>query len=179
MKDSFVIPLNGLTPGRTEFRRKVGKEFFESFDNAEILDSDVDVLITVEKSNRYIGVDVDLKGHVTVSCDRCLEDLDLPVEASPKFSVKFGNGSATGEDLKEGDREIIMLPDSNADLDLSQIVYDFINISLPMQRVHADGGCNPEMLKFLGGQNEPESAEAAENNPFAALKELFDENNNI
>ena len=173
MKDSFVIPLNGLTPGRTEFRRKVGKEFFESFDNSEILDSDVDVLVTVEKSNRYLGVDVDLKGHVTVACDRCLEDLDLPVEASPKFSVKFGSvSSASEEDLREGDREIIMLPDSHADLDLGQIVYDFINISLPMQRVHADGGCNPETLKFLNGRNEGNTE--GSDSPFASLKGLFD-----
>ena len=173
MKDTFVIPLNGLTPGRTEFRRKVGKEFFESFDNTEILGSDVDVLVTVEKSNRYIGVDVDLKGHVTVSCDRCLEDLDLPVEASPKFSVKFGgDASASEEDLKEGDREIILLPDSNADLDLGQIVYDFINISLPMQRVHEDGGCNPEALKYLNGRNERKTEDA--DSPFASLKGLFD-----
>ena len=171
MKDSFVIPMNGLTPGRTEFRRKVGKEFFESFDNTEILDSDVDVLITVEKSNRYIGVDVDLKGHVTVSCDRCLEDLDLPVEASPKFSVKFG-ASPSEEDLMEGDREIIMLPDSNTDLDLGQIVYDFINISLPLVRVHADGGCNPEALKYLNGRNEGKTE--GSDSPFASLKGLFD-----
>ena len=90
MKDSFVIPMNGLTPGRTEFRRKVGKEFFESFDNTEILDSDVDVLITVEKSNRYIGVDVDLKGHVTVSCDRCLEDVQVPLELDFDERVQTG-----------------------------------------------------------------------------------------
>ncbi len=174
MKDDFVIPVNGLAPGRTEFRWKVGKEFFESFDNSEILDSDVDVCATIEKSNRYIGLDVDLKGHVTVSCDRCLEDLDLPVAATPKFSVKFGKGApAPEEDPKEGEREILMLPDSDADLDLGQIVYDFVNISLPLQRVHEDGKCNPEVMKFLNGRNEGK-AEGLDDSPFASLKGLFD-----
>ena len=171
MKDDFVIPMNGLAQGRTVIRRRVGKTFFESFDNSDILASDVEVVVTVEKSGRYIGVDVDVEGNVTVSCDRCLEDLVLPVSASPKFSVKFGAEASAAEDPQEGEREVIMLPGSDADLDLSQIVYDFICVSLPMQRVHGEGGCNPEVLKYLGDGDKREAVET--DNPFAALKELL------
>ena len=167
----YTLPLNGLAQGRTVFDWKAGKEFFEAFDNADILSSALDVHVTVEKSGRYIGIDLDIEGYVTVPCDRCLEDLDLPVEASPKFSVKFG-ASPSEEDLMEGDRGIIMLPDSNTDLDLGQIVYDFISISLPLVRVHADGGCNPEALKYLNGRNEGKTE--GSDSPFASLKGLFD-----
>ena len=170
----YTLPLNGLAQGRTEFDWKAGKEFFEAFDNAEILSSALDVHVTVEKSGRYIGIDLEIEGNVTVPCDRCLEDLVLPVSVAPRFSVKFGEApEEQAEDPKEGEREILYLPSSDADLDLSQIVYDFVSISLPLQRVHPEGQCNPETVKYLGGGEDAPGAEA-DSNPFAALKGLFD-----
>ena len=57
MNDNFIIPLNGLAAGETRFSWHAGKEFFDSFENTEILDADVDIEVRVEKSGRYLGVD--------------------------------------------------------------------------------------------------------------------------
>ena len=56
MSESFIIPLNGLTAGRSEFSRMVGKEFFESFENSEIIDAELEVRAAVEKSGRYTAL---------------------------------------------------------------------------------------------------------------------------
>ena len=110
---------------------------------------------------------------MTVACDRCLEDLQLPVEAHPAFSVKFGEEASSEEEMREGSREILFLSASDAELDLSQAIYDYVCLSLPMQRVHAEGECNPDTVRFLG--QEPVNEEAGDtNSPFAALKGLFD-----
>ena len=159
MKDDFVVPLNGLAQGRNEFRRSAGKEFFDRFENSEILDADLSVTVSVEKSGRFTGVDCEIEGHVTVSCDRCLEDLQLSVNTGFKLSVKFGPATPGAEPgasglETEGDREIVILPESDTDLDLSQVVYDYVCLSLPVQRVHEEGGCNPDAVKYL---NSPES----------------------
>ena len=69
MNEEFIIPLNGLTAGKNEFSVHAGKEFFDSFENDEIFDADLQVRILVEKSGRYIGVDCDVEGEVTVECD--------------------------------------------------------------------------------------------------------------
>ena len=133
----------------------------------------VEVEARAVKSGHYIGVDLDIQGHVTVACDRCLEDLQLPVEAHPAFSVKFGEEASSEEEMREGSREILFLSASDAELDLSQAIYDYVCLSLPMQRVHAEGECNPDTVRFLG--QEPVNEEAGEtNSPFAALKGLFD-----
>ena len=84
----FIVPLNGLASGRTPFRWHAGGQFFSGFENSEILDADLVVDVVVEKSGRYVGVDVDIDGTVVVACDRCLGDLELPVSVSPSFSVK-------------------------------------------------------------------------------------------
>ncbi|MBQ6244722.1 MAG: DUF177 domain-containing protein [Bacteroidales bacterium] len=68
-----------------------------------------------------------IAGSVTVACDRCLEDLVIPVETSFEESYT---------------------PESD-ELDLRQDVYDFVCISLPLQRVHPEGECNQETTKYL------------------------------
>ena len=168
----YIIPLNGWAAGEREYRWRADIKFFQKFDNAEILDADVEVVAKAVKSGHYIGVDLDVQGNVTVPCDRCLEDLTLPVEAHPSFSVKFGGAVSSEEEMREGSREILFLDSADTDLDLSQVIYDYVCLSLPMQRVHAEGECNPDTVKFLC--QEPVNEEAAEtNSPFAALKGLL------
>ena len=170
----YIIPLNGWAAGERKYRWQAGIKFFQTFDNAEILDAAVGIEARAVKSGHYIGIDLDIRGTVTVPCDRCLEDLTLPVEAYPAFSVKFGEGEASGEEIREGSREILLVSASDTDLDLSQVIYDYVCLSLPMQRVHAEGECNPDTVRFLG--QEPGDEEAGdENSPFAALKGLFEE----
>ena len=100
--------------------------------------------------------------------------MKLPVEAHPSFSVRFGEEVASEEQMREGTREILFLSATDADLDLGQVIYDYVCLALPMQRVHAEGECNPETVRFLS--QEPQNEEAGDtNSPFAALKGLFDE----
>lgn len=173
----FVIPLNGLTVGKTHFRWQAEGQFFSGFENSEILGADLIVEVDVEKSGRYIGVDVFIDGTVVVECDRCLGDLELPVSASPCFSVKFGEESGVDSTAGDGDREIIFLPETDTDLDLSQIVYDYVCTSLPMSRVHEEGECDPDTVKYLSSEDdvEVEESDGPVESPFAALKTLLEE----
>ena len=172
MNDNFIIPLNGLASGESRFSWHAGKEFFEAFENAEILDADLDASVIVEKSGRYLEVDCEIDGTVTVACDRCLEDLEMPVAADILLSVKYGNEESS-EDHQEGEREIVFVPEGEAELDLSQIIYDYVCLSLPMQRHHDEGECNPDALKFLTGGDPVASEEVDASSPFAALKGLI------
>ena len=51
MNDNFIIPLNGLAAGESRFSWHAGKEFFEAFGNAEILDADLDASVVIEKQS--------------------------------------------------------------------------------------------------------------------------------
>ena len=174
MGENFIIPLDGLAAGRKEFFWQAGKEFFESFDNSEILDAELVVRASAEKSGRYVGVDCNVEGTVTVECDRCLDDLPMPVDVEILLSVKFGEAESSDEH-QEGEREVIFVPEDNADLDMSQIIYDYVCLSLPMQRCHEDGECNPEVMSRLVAEPSAGTVETA-SNPFAALKELMGNN---
>ena len=125
------------------------------FGNQDILDASVNVEVKVLKEgSQKVEASIHLSGSVTVQCDRCLEPLAIPVEASPS------------EVFKPGTVEL--------DWDLSQEVYDYTCLAIPLQRVHPDGECNPDTVRYLG-QGEPENEEAVSNSPFAALKGLFED----
>ena len=172
MNDKFIIPLNGLAAGMTEFSWQAGKEFFDSFENSEILDAHLDADVRVEKSGRYIGVDCDVRGEVTVECDRCLDELDMPVDVEIRLSVKYGSEESS-EDPQQGEREVIFIPETDAEMDMSQIIYDYVCLSLPMQRMHDEGECDPEVMKRYGAPLESEVSQEEGQNPFSALKGMF------
>ena len=172
MNDNFIIPLNGLASGETEFSWRAEKEFFEAFGNTEILDADLVVSVIAEKSGRYLGVDCEIDGTVKVECDRCMEDLVIPVSTDVLLSVKYGDEESS-EDHQEGEREILFVPEGDAELDLSQVIYDYVCLSVPMQRHHEEGECNPEAIKHLMWGEHAVSDISEENNPFAALKNLM------
>ncbi len=151
---SIIIPLNDWAAGERKFLSHVGLEFFQKFDNSEILDADVNVEVRVVKEGlRKVEADLHLSGTVTVPCDRCLEPLQVPVEVSPS--------------------EVFTWDTENENWDLSQAVYDYICLSLPLQKVHPEGGCNPDTVRFLSHVERQDEEAATQNSPFAALKGLF------
>ena len=179
MTEEFIIPLNGLKPGKTVFSWHVGADFFREFGNEDILDANLEVRTTVEKSGTYIGIDCNINGMLTVPCDRCMDDVSLPVTSDARLSVKFGSEPTAADEIVVSDeREVVYLPEDEAEMDMSQIIYDFAYLSLPMQRVHKNGECNPNALKYLssaGGKYSEKTDTSSGNNPFAVLKGLMDE----
>ena len=173
MNDTFVIPVSGLAQGATEFRLTAGNAFFASYGNPEILGASVSVTALVRKAGRTVDIDLGMEGHVSVPCDRCLEEVSLPVSANALLRVG-ADGQEEGEEV-DG-REIVLADAPDGGLDLSQVVYDYVCTSLPLHKVHPDGLCNPAAGKFLRHEEDPaERDAAASQNPFAALKNLLKE----
>ena len=123
----FIVKLHALGASVTEYDRTIGREFFESFGAPDILDAALSVAADIVRHGVTVDVECSISGTVTVPCDRCLEPLELPVEVD--FSETYA---------PEGDV-----------LDFSQEVYDYVCTALPMQRVHPEGSCNSETVKFL------------------------------
>lgn len=176
MEDRLTIALNGLAQGKIGFNWSLGEKFFGAFDNQEILDADICVEAVVEKSGRYVGVDCCIRGSVTVPCDRCLDPVKLPIDESVLLSVKFTQGQGEDAVPQTDGREILCLSEEDTELDLSQTVYDYICLAMPMVRVHEDGECNPEVVKYLcddADRTEAEEQPSSMDSPFAALKTLL------
>lgn len=123
----LTIPVHEIGVGAKHYSWHVGKEFFDSFETSEIIDADLEAEAEVSDDGA-VSVKCHVSGNVTVQCDRCLADLVMPVDTS----------------FEDEDHPI----EGNL-VDLRQDIYDYVCISLPLQRVHEEGACDPEVLKFL------------------------------
>lgn len=142
----YSIDIKGLALGTSTQEFKIDGDFFKSYENDVITGADITVTVTVNKSSGWIKVDCNIAGNVDVECDRCLAELRLPVDISAPFTVKFS--SIHQEEGEYGD-DVIVLDSADAELDLSQIIYDYVCLSLPLKKVHPEGECNQEMLEKI------------------------------
>ncbi|NOX47093.1 MAG: DUF177 domain-containing protein [Chlorobi bacterium] len=141
----LLIPFKGLNLGVHQYNWEIDKRFFEEVENSEIHDAKLSVDLKFEKQERMFVLQFAINGHIVVDCDRCLDDLEYPVKIEQTVFVKFGE-----EDLDETE-EIIVIPETDYQFDVSSNIYEFVVLSLPMRKVHGEdenGGslCNIEML---------------------------------
>lgn len=173
----IVIPVRGLPLGESSFRFEIGKEFFQAFDNSFIKDADCSVKVSVIRHQTLLDIVCEIGGFVVVECDRCLEDLTLKVDIEPHLTVGFGTVDV--DETGEVDDDVLVIDRSESELSLDQFVYDYTCLSLPLVKVHPDGKCNPEMLRYISeAQGEAETKDSDTTRPFERLKDLLENKNN-
>lgn len=117
--------------------------YFAHIDGPEVQKGKVNVVLTVKRTARAFELHFQTEGVVSVSCDRCLDDMDISIASSDKLLVKFGQ-----EYAEEGDN-LIVIPESEGGINVAWFMYEFIALALPMKHVHAPGKCNKAVTSKL------------------------------
>mgnify|MGYP000035907304 CR=1 FL=1 len=150
-------------------------EFFKSINAPDIRKGSMHVHLDVRKSAGGFILYFHTWGQVTVPCDRCLDDLELYVDTTNTLKVKFGAEFSDEE-------EVVTIPEEGY-IDIAWFLYEFIVLSLPMQRMHEQGKCNADMMHVLNrhsyheNDNISSSQETEEIDPrWSELKKILDNN---
>ncbi len=173
MGGSYTIGISGLKEGRHKIDFEIDDKFFESFEESEIKEGVLSADIELEKRSSHLDILIRIAGKIKVCCDRCLEMFFYPVESENRILVKFG------KKIDDEDPDIISLSAEDHELDLTQNVYEYIHLALPIKRVHPDdkdgnSTCDPAMLKKL---NELIVEEENDNDPrWDELRKLINDN---
>ncbi|WP_270212549.1 YceD family protein [Phocaeicola coprocola] len=117
-------------------------DFFINIDAPEIQKGKLRVALTVKKSMGVFVLNFHTEGFVVVPCDRCLDDMEIPVDIDDELKVKMG---ATFSD----ENDIVVVPEEDGYINVAWFIYEFIALSLPMKHVHAPGKCNKAMMGAL------------------------------
>ncbi|PLW98673.1 MAG: DNA-binding protein [Marinilabiliales bacterium] len=146
--DQYRISLSGLKEGAHEYRFDVDDTFFESFEHSEIQRGSVKIDILLHKNPGGYILEFSLSGFIMVQCDRCLEPFNLAVSYETIAYAKLN------EDEDYGDEDSFTLTPGCDELDLSQMIFDYIILSQPLSKIHPDdengnSTCNQEMLGRL------------------------------
>lgn len=170
----YIIQFAGLKEGRHEFEFDVDDLFFEQFESSEIKKGKLSVTVILDKNRQVFEMGFFIKGTVQCICDRCLDELDLPLQYQGKLFFKFG------EESYELTDEIIILSSSEYKVDISQYIYEFIHLALPYRKIHPDingkSGCNSGMIQKLDSLTNNETREKKYNPSWDKLNEIIDKN---
>ena len=144
----YTIPINDLKDGKHQYGFDVADEIFEAFPESEVKKCSIHVDTELIKRGTNIEVFFRLNGKVTVTCDRCLDEFEMPIEN--EGHLFFEQSDEPGEVSDE----LIMISRSESRLDLKQYIYEFISLAIPAQKYHPEdengnSACDPEMLRRL------------------------------
>jgi len=173
----YRIVYQGLAAGRHNFKFDIDDKFFESLEYSEIKKGSLKVNVDLDKKSTFLELDFQIDGWVELTCDRCLEDYNQAVNFEGKLFVKF-------TEMEDNESEdVIILSPNDHELDISHYIYESINLSIPLKRVHPEDEegnytCNPEMLERLGNYNIDEPADEDIDPRWDDLKNLMANNNN-
>lgn len=169
----FEIPYVGLKVGVHKFEYDIDGKFFKHFEDSPIHDCKVRVKLEFEKKETFFILKFFIDGTVKVECDRCLVPFDKEIFGDFTCYIKYGENS----DANDND-EVLYIPRDQTVIDVSQLIYEYINLCLPMQLIHpkkenGEEGCDPEVLKFIANNKAAGKKENEEPDPrWAALKKL-------
>ena len=126
-----------------EYEYLLDNQFFINIGGEDVQKGRVKVTLTVTKHKGFFDFTFVLSGIVIIPCDRCLDDMDFPIETSAHLVVKFG------KDYSEESDEIVVIPESEGIINLAWFLYEFIALAIPIKHVHAPGKCNKQMTSKL------------------------------
>lgn len=136
------IDLKGLMEEETSLEFSLDDDFFAALEGAEVKKGSLHVSVSIRKAAGFYEFLFHTDGQIIIPCDRCLDDMEQPVETDNRLIVKLGS-SYSEED------EIIVVPEDEGILDMSWFIYEFVVLVIPIRHVHAPGKCNPAMTKTL------------------------------
>ena len=140
--DKFRIDLKGMRQSSLQMEYDLDNTFFADIDGQEFQKGAVKAIVNVKNNREVFNFTFAIEGTVVVPCDRCLDEMEIDIEADNLLKVKLGDTYAD-----EG--ETVVIPESEGDINLAWYLYEFIALALPTKHIHAPGKCNADMFNKL------------------------------
>jgi uncharacterized metal-binding protein YceD (DUF177 family) len=130
---TFDIEIIKFKEGHHEIEFKVGDDFFRNFEDNQILEKgELTVRVSLEKGLNVIELTFLITGTVELTCDRSLEVFDYPLEVEEMILYKYGSQE------QEIDEQVFMITRDTPSINVAQLIYEFILLSLPAKKIHPD-----------------------------------------
>lgn len=166
----YKIPFVGLKVGLHRFHFKIDDEFFANFEDSQISGSKISIDVEFDKKMDFFLVKFFVSGFISSTCDRCA--LQYQQELMDDFKVYFKFEDRSPE-LSVDDEEVIFISRNDTHINVGQLIYDFVHLSLPIKMIceknrNNDEFCNQEMKKYFDKKVEPEEIDQR----WSALKKI-------
>ncbi len=141
--NDFIVDLRRMTVDKFSRHYTLSDAFWSASDYEDITGGEINADVEVATVGDDFRVRFQMKGTVSVPCDRCLDDMSLPIAIDESLMVRLANQD------EEVDENLITVDEMRGTLDVSWIMSEMVAVVIPVQHVHEDGGCNPDMIERL------------------------------
>jgi len=170
----FSIPFTGLKLGKHQFDFEIDKSFFDAFEYSLVKDGALKTTLELDKQETMLILNFHIWGTIQLNCDKCLAEFGQPIDIKERQIVKFAE-----DELESDDLEIIVLNRKESEIDVSEMIYEFINVAIPYinncEQAGTNQKCDPEMLatlEKLASGNAEQEEEKTDDPRWEALKKL-------
>lgn len=161
----FKLPLKSMPIGSQEFDYHLDKQFFINMESSDVHGADLNVRLTVENRGEMYDLTFVITGEVTLICDRCLDNMQHEIDTTYHITVKYG------ADYNDDTDDLLEIPESDNYLNVSYLIYDTVELAIPLKHVHAPGKCN----RAMSGKLNKHRARIADDEENEMEEEILDE----
>ena len=140
--NAYIIDLNALQTDVCEREYDLDDAFFAREESKDLLGGDCKAKVKLQRRGGSFLLEMQVSGVVRCVCDRCLDEVTIPMDCEETLTVKLGRAVDTDEDIEWVDP-------ADGELDLAWLLYELVEINLPLVIRHQEGECNPQMEELL------------------------------
>ena len=128
----YKINIIGLTNGAHQYNFDIDNSFFEKHPHDDIKGSNCIIELILKKSTYQIVAELNIKGTITLECDRSVEEFKHVLNEQIEVFFKYN------EKNEEIDDTLFHITSTLETLEFEDIFYQSIGISIPMKKIHPD-----------------------------------------
>lgn len=173
---AYDIDVYGLRLGVHKFEFEFSDGLFEVEEDEEeqIVEKGHGICkVTIDKSELLMTLLFEIEGEVELICDRSLEEFNFPLAIKERLILKYG------EELDDSGDEVWVVPYGIQTFNIKRNILEFINVVIPMKRLHPKfGEDDAEGMELIySSEDEIESQEEDIDPRWAALQQLKNSKN--
>ena len=154
---NYIVDLEEVKEGFPEtLSFTLGDAFFSLFKDAPMsqgstVNTDIEI---IQVGLGEYNIEISIDGVLVLPCSRCLADMNLEVSGEDTIKVRFGMDILIGDELVSMTDNLnsafdYTLEDGETQFDLAWSIYEVVALSIPIQHIHPEGECDPEMVDLL------------------------------
>jgi len=142
-----LVRIAGLKDGIHKQVFEIKDEFFEEYENSEVLSGEFCVIATVKINGEDRRITIKINGTVSnLLCDYCAKRIELPISITSNYLIK------KSENKEESIDEIIFVQANQHQININQLIFEMVTFSIPSKRFHQEDGeisCDEQILSLL------------------------------
>jgi len=144
---NYNIRISGVKDGNHEYFFNIDSLFFESFVDPDVTNSQIKVYSTLLKDGNKLKLSLKIEGEIyNLVCDLCASSMIVSIQNSISVLLQENEGEMDDTD------EILYIQPNQHEIDISQLIYEGIILSIPSKREHRgteEDNCDKKMMALL------------------------------